>query len=212
MEFTEPQAAIPTDTVVLDKTNKRPPVEGEPLVMDIAAASKAKNIAGAIAHFTRDNTDIVLSAVGSTSVNQAVKAIAIARTYLKDDKLDLEFSVERKPQKVVKDVMLFTLKKIPLADSTEEKYFEMKASAKSTRYALAGAISNNVREKITPKVTGIGQKAVFRAISAIVQARTYLQDDGLDLIVAPEFTMVTLDNDKQANAVSLVINSKAKAE
>jgi len=48
----------------------------------VAADTKPISLAGAIAHSVRESNEARLSAIGAHAVNQAVKAIAIARGYL----------------------------------------------------------------------------------------------------------------------------------
>lgn len=58
----------------------------------VSADSKPKAVAGKIAHTAREGGDppAVLT-IGAPCINQAVKAIAIARQYLDEDGLDLNF-------------------------------------------------------------------------------------------------------------------------
>ena len=57
--------------------------------LKVAASSKATSLAGAIAWAIRQQEDVELVAIGAAAVNQAVKAVAVARTYLEPDGLDL---------------------------------------------------------------------------------------------------------------------------
>ena len=60
----------------------------------VSSASHSTSVAGAIANSVRDGKSVVLQAIGASAVNQAVKAIAIARDYLIDDHLDVVFVCE----------------------------------------------------------------------------------------------------------------------
>lgn len=55
----------------------------------VAAASKATSLAGAIAWAVRQEEPVELVAIGAGAVNQATKAVAIARTYLVLEGVDL---------------------------------------------------------------------------------------------------------------------------
>ena len=55
----------------------------------VAGSSRATALAGAIAWAVRQGDDVEMVAIGPTAVNQATKAVAIARTYLALDGLDL---------------------------------------------------------------------------------------------------------------------------
>jgi stage V sporulation protein S len=55
----------------------------------VSAGSNPQSVASAIAHAVYDNRSVKLRAVGAGAVNQAVKAIAIARGYAAPRGLDL---------------------------------------------------------------------------------------------------------------------------
>src|SRR5262245_12871954 len=58
-------------------------------VIKVAASSRTSAVAGAIAGTIREHHCANVQAIGAGAVNQAVKAIAIARNYLYLDGLDL---------------------------------------------------------------------------------------------------------------------------
>ncbi|MBN1954749.1 MAG: stage V sporulation protein S [Anaerolineae bacterium] len=72
------------------KTNKEFKVT-EPEILKVAAGSRTTAVAGAIAGMVREEKQVVLQAVGASAVNQAVKAITIARGYLEQDDIELTF-------------------------------------------------------------------------------------------------------------------------
>lgn len=55
----------------------------------VSAGSNPQSVASAIAHAIYDNRQVKLRAVGAGAVNQAVKALAIARGYVAPRGLDL---------------------------------------------------------------------------------------------------------------------------
>lgn len=60
-----------------------------PEVLKIAAHSRSSAVAGAIAGIIRDGGVAEVQSIGAGATNQAVKAIAIARAYLRDEEIDL---------------------------------------------------------------------------------------------------------------------------
>ncbi len=64
------------------------------LTLKVAGKSNPATVAGAIANNIREGKDIEIVAMGPQSVNQAIKSIAISRSYLVDDKIDLTFRPE----------------------------------------------------------------------------------------------------------------------
>jgi stage V sporulation protein S len=62
--------------------------EDEPFLR-VSAGSNPQSVASAIAHAIYDKREVKLRAVGAGAVNQAVKALAIARGYVAPRGLDL---------------------------------------------------------------------------------------------------------------------------
>ena len=51
-------------------------------LLKVSAKSKPSSVAGAIANAFRDRSTVEMQTVGAASLNQAIKAIAIARGYV----------------------------------------------------------------------------------------------------------------------------------
>jgi stage V sporulation protein S len=58
-------------------------------VIKVSAASRTSAVAGAIAGVVREHNHADVQAIGAGAVNQAVKAVAIARGYLHEDGLHI---------------------------------------------------------------------------------------------------------------------------
>lgn len=58
-------------------------------ILKVSAKSQPKAVAGAIAAVLRENSTAEIQAVGAGAINQAVKAIAIARGYVAPNGIDL---------------------------------------------------------------------------------------------------------------------------
>jgi stage V sporulation protein S len=58
-------------------------------VLKVSAKSNPNSVAGALAAVLRERENAELQAVGAGAINQAVKAVAIARSYLKSSEIDL---------------------------------------------------------------------------------------------------------------------------
>lgn len=58
-------------------------------VIKVSAHSRSTAVAGAIAGVIRDHGHAEVQAIGASAVNQAVKAVAIARTYLTLDGVEI---------------------------------------------------------------------------------------------------------------------------
>ncbi|MCC6309550.1 MAG: stage V sporulation protein S [Trueperaceae bacterium] len=58
-------------------------------MLRVSGSSRPNSVAGAIAALLRSEGEVEVQAIGPQAVNQAVKAIAISRSYLENDRLDL---------------------------------------------------------------------------------------------------------------------------
>ncbi len=58
-------------------------------IIKVSAASRTSAVAGAIAGVVREHNHADVQAIGAGAVNQAVKAVAIARGYLLEDGLHI---------------------------------------------------------------------------------------------------------------------------
>jgi len=67
-----------------------------PDIIKVSARSRSTAVAGAIAGVIREHRYAEVQAIGAGAVNQAVKALAIARGYLERDELDIFFVPEFK--------------------------------------------------------------------------------------------------------------------
>jgi len=58
-------------------------------IIKVSSESRTSAVAGAIAGVVRENNRADVQAIGAGAVNQAVKAVAIARGYLHEDGIDV---------------------------------------------------------------------------------------------------------------------------
>ncbi len=58
-------------------------------VIKVSSQSRTSAVAGAIAGVVREHHRAEVQAIGAGAVNQAIKAVAIARGYLQEDGLDV---------------------------------------------------------------------------------------------------------------------------
>ena len=70
-------------------SEESPITSSEEPFLRVSAGSNPQSVASAIAHAIYDNRSVKLRAVGAGAVNQAVKAMAIARGYVAPRGLDL---------------------------------------------------------------------------------------------------------------------------
>ncbi|MCB9452128.1 MAG: stage V sporulation protein S [Anaerolineaceae bacterium] len=64
----------------------------KPDIIKVSARSRSTAVAGAIAGVIREHHYAEVQAIGAGAVNQAVKALAIARGYLTRDEIDIVFT------------------------------------------------------------------------------------------------------------------------
>jgi stage V sporulation protein S len=75
-----------TDTLNMDEDSIKADI------IKVSAKSRSTAVAGAIAAVIREHRLAEVQAIGAGAVNQAVKALAIARGYLERDEIDIVFT------------------------------------------------------------------------------------------------------------------------
>lgn len=83
-------------------------------------------------------------------------------------------------------------------------------SAGSRPNAVAGAIAALLRQGGAVEVQAIGPHAVNQAVKALAVARSYLEQDRLDLITAPSFVKLAL-HDEERTAVRFDVTAVPRA-
>ena len=87
----------------------------------------------------------------------------------------------------------------------------IKVSANSRTAAVAGAIAGVMREHRHAEVQSIGAGAVNQAVKAVILAKGYLVNDGIDIICVPEFVDVEIDG-KVRTAIKLNITPRGEEQ
>lgn len=133
----------------------------------------------------------MLQVVGPQATNQALKAIAIARTYLKDS-ADTDICVQPEFTKLPDGHtgMLLQIRKKARRTSGEGEAQQLKSGSETDAKRFAGAISAFAREGKRMVITAIGAPAVNQAVKAIAIARKNVEDEAIDLTGRPDFTEV----------------------
>lgn len=83
----------------------------------------------------------------------------------------------------------------------------LKVSTRSRPSAVAGAIAGVIRESGHVEVQSIGAGATNQAIKAVAIARSYLQEEGVDIYCVPSFIDVSIDSEERT-AIRLLIQSR----
>lgn len=83
----------------------------------------------------------------------------------------------------------------------------LKVSTRSRPSAVAGAIAGVIRESGLAEVQSIGAGATNQAIKAVAIARSYLSEEGIDIICVPSFIDVAIDEEERT-AIRLLIERR----
>jgi stage V sporulation protein S len=78
-----------------------------------------------------------------------------------------------------------------------EELFMIKVSASSRTTAVAGSVAKAIRERERIWVQAIGAGAVNQGLKAIIVARSYLEQDELDIFCLPTFSEVMIDGQER---------------
>jgi stage V sporulation protein S len=109
------------------------------------------------------------------------------------------------------DIQVIRLRPTNNLDSNEvgrrETMDIIKVRAVSRTAAVAGAIAGIFRDNKHAEVQAIGAGAVNQAVKAMVLAKNFLEQDGLDVVFTPEFVNVEIDG-KVRTAIRFVVDLK----
>jgi len=83
----------------------------------------------------------------------------------------------------------------------------LKVSTRSRPSAVAGAIAGVIRDSGVAEVQSIGAGATNQAIKAVAIARSYLSEEGLDIVCTPSFIDVSIDEEERT-AIRLVVERR----
>ena len=95
----------------------------------------------------------------------------------------------------------------PQKADTQRAAEVLKVSTRSRPSAVAGAIAGVIRENGMAEVQSIGAGATNQAIKAVAIARSYLNEEGLDIVCIPSFIDVAID-DEERTAIRLLIERR----
>ncbi len=87
----------------------------------------------------------------------------------------------------------------------------IKVKAISRTAAVAGAIAGVMREQKHAEVQAIGAGAVNQAVKALILAKNFLTQDGIDIVFIPEFVNVEIE-DKVRTAIKFVVEPRELAK
>lgn len=87
----------------------------------------------------------------------------------------------------------------------------IKVSARSRTAAVAGAIAGVMRENNRAEVQAIGAGAVNQAVKAIIIAKGYLADEGVEIACIPSFVNVLINN-QERTAIRLIVEPIPQAK
>ncbi|KMT21480.1 stage V sporulation protein S [Clostridium cylindrosporum] len=83
----------------------------------------------------------------------------------------------------------------------------LKVSAQSQPKAVAGALAAVLREKITAEVQAVGAGAVNQAVKAIAITRGFVAPNGIDLVVIPAFSEISIEGEERT-AIKFIVESR----
>jgi len=175
-------------------------------MLHVSGQSPVKQVAGAISWISREGECPRLLATLAPAINQAAKAVAIARKFLEDDKIDISvfpmFTPGRRRQD---ESFTFLLRKSmtrgAVQGEIDDGTQELKVSKQSNPGTVAGAIAARVREGQRVVLSSIGPRSVAKAICSIAIARQYLSEDGVDISFRPSFLNIEFPDGRRSSCL-----------
>eukprot|EP01023_Acetabularia_acetabulum_P064087 TRINITY_DN8202_c0_g1_i16.p2 TRINITY_DN8202_c0_g1~~TRINITY_DN8202_c0_g1_i16.p2 ORF type:complete len:256 (-),score=38.51 TRINITY_DN8202_c0_g1_i16:221-988(-) len=162
----------------------------------VGANSAAKRVADTLVNkISEGGFPPTMLAIGHGPINQTAKAIAIARSRMQEDDLDLvcQPAFRERERKDSLAVYLAKRSKLSLRRSSSEKVGQLSVASSSNPSMVAGAIAQRTRQNESVQLNAIGVDAVANAMVALCFARLYLEGDRYDLRVVPQFQKIQKD-------------------
>jgi len=158
----------------------------------MGSSSRPRDVAMLVAAQARACVDCpTLQVVGPQSTNQAMKAISIARTFLKEsNSTDICVQPAFMQLEDGHTGILLHIRKKFRRTTGEAEAQQLKAASQTDAKVLAGAISSFAREGRRMCVTAIGAGATNQAVKAVAIARKNVEEEAIDIMCKPEFTEV----------------------
>ena len=164
-----------------------------------------KTIASSISQALRTgDLGPTLLCTGMSSINQAVKSAAIARSFLTENQIDFSIGAEYRDES--KSSVSLVLYKQPLRTKVAvvEEADQLRVASQSDPNIVAGSIAGKVRAGERVSIISIGPASVAQTIKAIIRARMYLDEDAMDITFRPDFVHVQME-DGQRSAIQFQI-------
>jgi len=189
----------------LANTDVRDVAASDNPVLKVKADSKPNSVAGAICNVVRESATgqpPAVVATGPAAINQAMKAMAIARKYLLEEETGpIDFLVQPRFEEDIRQssrVCFVLTKSRPLPREPSED--DLSSKEKTDPYKLAGAMAQRIRDGEKVACTTKGPVPVLIAVKAIGIAQTYLAEEDKD--VKFTISIVDLENPEIRDATS----------
>jgi len=154
-------------------------------VLKVNGESKPNSVAGAICNVVREHAKgqpPAVVATGPAAINQAMKAIAIARKYLLDEDSPTDIVITPRFEEDIRHSsrVTFVLEKSrPVRSVPSED--DLSSKEKTDPYKLAGAIAGRVRDGEQVAITTKGPVPVLIAVKALGLAQTYVEEENTSI-------------------------------
>ncbi|AYD40039.1 stage V sporulation protein S [Clostridium fermenticellae] len=83
----------------------------------------------------------------------------------------------------------------------------LKVSAQSQPKSVAGALAAVLRDNISAEVQAVGAGAVNQAVKAIAITRGFVAPNGIDLVVVPAFSEISIDGEERT-AIKFIVEPR----
>jgi len=170
--------------------------------LKVSGESKPQSVARAIQHVMRESPSQLppsVTAIGPAAINQAIKAIAIARRQVHSEgTLAEELTVKPVFEAGLREgsnvALVLSKGTARLPDVPADDESSLSAKPTTDAFKLAGAIAGRMREGERASILVKGAVPVLIAVKAIAKAQEYVAADGMSLA----FTAALVDKENKA--------------
>ena len=83
----------------------------------------------------------------------------------------------------------------------------LKVSAQSEPKSVAGALAAAIKEKSSAEIQAVGAGGVNQALKAIAITRWFVSPNGIDLVVVPAFSEVSIEGEERT-AIKFIVEPR----
>lgn len=176
----------------------------------VSGVSDPRKLAGFIANSKREGKEINIVGIGAGSINQAVKSVAIANSFLAANAVMLAMlpgftTIEQEDGEEVTGVEIQLSEYLFAKPNGQNGYAELKVSSRTNANSLADTVVELIKDEQPLVMRVIGAGAVNQTVKGVAVANKRLAPD-IRLKIIPGFSTFLISEDEEKTGMELKVS------